>query len=190
MFRSRISDLDHTLDQSIAEAPVTWITPPAETDSGVPRRKVHLSAESAFILQTYVRTVATWMDIFDHSSTYQLKIPQLVIASPLLFHSVCAFTANHLALSNFNRNPSWKLTAVRHYGEALRLLIEVLSLPSHEHALTASMLLLSYEIHEALRSEDYKRHFLGLSMLIKVRIREAIPLCEYTDSSYYCAESW
>lgn len=42
-------------------------------------------------------------------------------------------------------------------------------MPSHEHALTASMLLLSYEIHGALRSEDYRRHFLGLTVLIKSR---------------------
>jgi hypothetical protein len=31
------------------------------------------------------------------------------------------------------------------------------------------MLLLSYEIHGALRSEDYRRHFLGLTVLIKSR---------------------
>lgn len=168
VFRSRISNLDEVLEDPPGHTPVTWITPPAAADSGIPRRKVHLNAESAFLLQTYVRTVATWMDIFDHGSTYQHKIPQLVMASPLLFHCICAFTANHLALSKSNRNPSWKLTAVRHYGEALRLLIEALSMPSHEHALTASMLLLSYEIQEALRSEDYRRHFLGLTMLIKV----------------------
>lgn len=42
-------------------------------------------------------------------------------------------------------------------------------MPSHEHALTASMLLLSYELHGALRSDDYRRHFLGLAMLIKER---------------------
>lgn len=40
---------------------------------------------------------------------------------------------------------------------------------SHEHTLTASMLLLSYELHGALRSEDYRSHFLGLAMLIKER---------------------
>ncbi|KAF1841125.1 uncharacterized protein K460DRAFT_198863 [Cucurbitaria berberidis CBS 394.84] len=40
---------------------------------------------------------------------------------------------------------------------------------SHEHTLTASILLLSYEIHGAQRSEDYRRHFLGLAILIKER---------------------
>jgi hypothetical protein len=109
------------------------------------------------------------MDIFDHASTFQHKIPQLVLASPLLFHCVCAFTANYLALSNSSHDPSWQVTAGKHYGESLRLLIEALSMPSHEHALTASMLLLSYEIHGALRSEDYRRHFLGLTVLIKSR---------------------
>ncbi|KAF5851248.1 hypothetical protein GGP41_004087 [Bipolaris sorokiniana] len=42
-------------------------------------------------------------------------------------------------------------------------------MPEHEHALTASMLLLSYEIHGALRSEDYRRHYLGLVSLVKSR---------------------
>ncbi|KAJ4380848.1 hypothetical protein N0V86_004210 [Didymella sp. IMI 355093] len=107
------------------------------------------------------------MDLFDHSCTYQLAIPPLALASPLLFHAVCAFTANHLALSNTSLNASWKLVAVRHYGQALRLLITALSVPFAEPAMTASMLLLSYEIHGAIRSEDYRRHFLGLTVLIK-----------------------
>jgi len=42
-------------------------------------------------------------------------------------------------------------------------------MPAHEHALTASMILLSYEIHDSLRSEDYRRHFLGLATLIRSR---------------------
>jgi hypothetical protein len=128
---------------------------------------ISLSSESAFLLQTYVKTVATWMDLFDHSSTYQLKVPQLALASPLLFHCVCAFTANHLALSNMSLNASWKLAAVRHYGQALRLLIDALEVPFCETAMTGSMLLLSYELHGAIRSEDYRRHFLGVTMLIR-----------------------
>lgn len=136
---------------------------------------ISLTSETAFLLQTYTRTVATWMDLFDFGSTYQLKVPQLVLSSPLLFHCVCAFTSNHLALANATRPSSWTFVAVKHYGEALRLLIEALSMPNHEHALTASMLLLSYEIHEAQNSEDYRRHFLGLSTLI--RSRGIGPLC-------------
>ena len=64
-------------------------------------------------------------------------------------------------------NASWKVVAVRHYGQALRLLIETLEVPFCETAMTGSMLLLSYEIHGAQRSEDYRRHFLGLHMLVK-----------------------
>lgn len=64
-------------------------------------------------------------------------------------------------------NASWKVVAVRHYGQALRLLIEALEVPFCETAMTGSMLLLSYEIHGAQRSEDYRRHFLGLHMLVK-----------------------
>ncbi|KAF1930815.1 uncharacterized protein M421DRAFT_3103 [Didymella exigua CBS 183.55] len=128
-----------------------------------------ISSEGAFLLQTYVKTVATWMDLFDRSCTYQLKVPPLALASPLLFHCVCAFTANHLALSNKSLNASWKLVAVRHYGQAVRLLIDALEVPFCETAMTGGMLLLSYEVHGAIQSEDYRRHFLGLTMLIKSR---------------------
>ncbi|KAH3980020.1 hypothetical protein HBI25_111280 [Parastagonospora nodorum] len=144
-------------------------TPPATAVSNPSTGTISLTSETAFLLQTYVRTVATWMDLFDFQSSYQLRVPRLVLNSPLLFHGVCAFTANHLALSNASNNPAWRVVAVKHYGEALRLLIEALSMPDHEHALTASMLLLSYEIHKAQRSEDYRRHFLGLSTLIRSR---------------------
>lgn len=171
VFRLRMNDLDLSEVPAAGQSyiPVNSISPPESTGTSSQKRKIRLNPESAFLLQTYVRTVATWMDIFDHGSTYQHKIPQLVLSSPLLFHCVCAFTANYLALSNSSHDPSWGVTAVKHYGEALRLLIEALSMPSHEHALTASMLLLSYEIHTAQRSEDYRRHFLGLTILIKSR---------------------
>lgn len=158
-------------------------TPPATVESNPSSGTMSLTSETAYLLQTYVRTVAAWMDLFDFSSTYQLRVPQLVLSSPLLFRCVCAFTANHLALSNKSSNPAWKLVAVKHYGEALRLLIEALSMPDHEHALTASMLLLSYEIHEAQRSEDYRRHFLGLTTLIRSRAITA--QCEGTDRANF-----
>lgn len=132
---------------------------------------------------TNIESVTSRMDLFDFGSTYQLRVPQLVLSSPLLFHCVCAFTANHLALSNLNHNASWKFVAVKHYGEALRLLIQALSMPNHEHALTASILLLSYEIHEAQRSEDYRRHFLGLSTLI--RSRGITAQCTGTDRANF-----
>lgn len=152
-------------DDMLATAVVLPLSMTVDGSSSYERAK--LSSESVFLLQTYVKTVATWMDLFDHSSTYQLKIPPLALTSPLLFHCVCAFTANHLALSNTSLNASWKLIAVRHYGRALRLLIDALEVPFSETAMTGSMLLLSYEVHGAIRSEDYRRHFLGMTMLIK-----------------------
>lgn len=167
-----MSDLDNTTDEVLSakiHPEADLISPASTVDTNTSVDGISLTSETAFLLQTYVRTVATWMDCFDHTSTYQLKIPQLLIKSSLLFHCVCAFTANHLALSKSSHNQAWKLVAGKHYGQALRLLIDALSMPAHEHALTASMLLLSYEIHGALRSEDYRRHFLGLSMLIKAR---------------------
>jgi hypothetical protein len=169
IFRSHLDGLDQLMEITPPEAGLSTATtsPPITTNSSSLTEQKTISSEGAFLLQTYVKTVATWMDLFDHSSTYQLKIPPLALASPLLFHCVCAFTANHLALSNKSLNASWKLVAVRHYGQALRLLIDALEIPFCETAMTSSMLLLSYEIHGAIKSEDYRRHFLGLTMLIK-----------------------
>ncbi|KAF3049848.1 hypothetical protein E8E11_008588 [Didymella keratinophila] len=165
---SHLDGLDQLIDFTPPDVGLSTATttPPTNTHNGTAERK-SISSEGAFLLQTYVKTVATWMDLFDHSYTYQLKVPPLALASPLLFHAVCAFTANHLALSNTSLNASWKLVAVRHYGQALRLLIDALEVPFCETAMTGSMLLLSYEVHGAIRSEDYRRHFLGLTMLIK-----------------------
>ncbi|KAH7080276.1 hypothetical protein BKA63DRAFT_506084 [Paraphoma chrysanthemicola] len=184
VFQTHMVDTGHNLqDQAINQSEFVGelITPPTEQSSS--SDTISLTSETAFLLQTYVRTVATWMDVFDHDSTYQLRVPQQVLTSPLLFHCVCAFTANHLALSNASSNPSWKFVAVKHYGEALRLLIQALSMPDQEHALTASMILLSYELHEALRSEDYRRHFLGLTTLI--RSRGITAQCTGTDRANF-----
>ncbi len=174
IFRSHINDLSELPAAGDVQLGINNISPesfstPATATSSNAINEISLTSESVFLLQTYVRTVATWMDCFDHSCTYQLKIPALVLKSPLLFHAVCAFTANHVALSNLAPGKSWKIIAARHYGEALTLLIDALSLPSHEYALTASMLLLSYEIHEAQQSDDYKSHFEGMAMLVQSR---------------------
>jgi hypothetical protein len=144
----------------------TTRTPTDTVDSGSSAPTVNLTSESAFLLQSYLRTVATWMDLMDHGSTYQLSIPRLLLSSPLLFHCVCAFTAKHLALVKSRRDSFWDPVARQHYGESLRLLIRALSSSSHEHALTATILLSSYEMIGAAGLE-HRRHFLGAMMLIK-----------------------
>ncbi|KAI4940537.1 hypothetical protein J4E86_010737 [Alternaria arbusti] len=165
------------LDCELSEE-IVWATPRVDTTPDEPNN-------DAPLLVDVFRTRMNDLDLPENSLSNQNYIPangvttagsdeangpkKLVLRSPLLFHCVCAFTANYLALSNSSHDPSWQVTASKHYGESLRLLIEALSMPSHEHALTASMLLLSYEIHGALRSEDYRRHFLGLTVLIKSR---------------------
>jgi hypothetical protein len=107
------------------------------------------------------------MDLMDHNKTYELCIPRLTLTSPLLFHCVCAFTAKYLDLSDPRQNASWSSTAFHHYGESLRLLIHALNTPSHNHALTATILLSSYEILAGIASERHRRHLLGQTMLVK-----------------------
>lgn len=170
IFKFRISGLDLISEESPPNdvlPHLNLVLPQIPTIPPEREPPVSLTPETAFLLQTYLRTVATWMDLMDHGSTYQLFIPRLTLTSPLLFHSVCAFAAKHLALTDSFQKSGWEPVASYHYGESLRLLIHALNTPSHEHALTATILLSSYEIIAALASEYHRRHLLGQAMLIK-----------------------
>lgn len=126
---------------------------------------IPLTAEMASLLHTYQSGVATWMDLFDHSCTYQRVVPQRVLSSELLLYCVCAFTSKHLSL--LISGEIWASVAGRYYGEALRMLIELLgSTVPQDDALTATMLLSSYEMIAA-QGQEHRRHFYGALMLIK-----------------------
>lgn len=173
IFKTRIDGLDQVSDESPSNDVYTQLNlavPPSDVlpSTITTKAPITLTSETAFLLQTYLRTVATWMDLMCHSSTYQLIIPKLTLTSPLLFHCICAFTAKHLSLSN-RRSTNWGPTATHHYGLALRYLIDALNTPSHPHALTATILLSSYEIIAGIASEHHRRHLLGQIMLIKHR---------------------
>lgn len=107
------------------------------------------------------------MDVLDHTCTYQVAVPRLILSSPLLFHSICAFAAKYLVLTDAYQRSGWNPIASFHYGESLRLLITALSTPSYDHALTATILLSSYESIAATASEQQRRHLLGQAMLVK-----------------------
>lgn len=173
IFRTRIEGLDQLSEESPPDHVFTHLNLavpqlPVASSTAVTEAPISLTPETAFLLQTYLRTVATWMDLMCHSSTYQLIIPKLTLTSPLLFHCVCAFTAKYLSLSN-RRSTNWDPTARHHYGLALRHLIYALNMPAHEHVLTATILLSSYEIIAGIASEHHRRHLLGQAMLIKHR---------------------
>ncbi|KAF2463174.1 uncharacterized protein BDR25DRAFT_115814 [Lindgomyces ingoldianus] len=160
------------LNDSLSAQDLPFINLPAPTPTAVSRptnATVPLTAETAFLLQTYLRTVATWMDLFDHSLTYQLGVPRLTLSSPLLFHCTCAFTAKYLALSRASQKTSWTPVAQYHYGEALGLLIQLLNNPSQENVstlLTAIILLSSYEVIGSL-GQEHRKHFLASFSLIR-----------------------
>ena len=119
----------------------------------------------AFLLHTYSSGVATWMDLFDHSCTYQRVVPQRMLSSELLLYCICAFTSKHLSL--LVSGEIWTPVAGRYYGEALHMLIQLLgSTAPQDDALTATMLLSSYEMIAA-QGQEHRRHFYGALMLIK-----------------------
>ena len=119
----------------------------------------------AYLLHTYQSGVATWMDLFDHSCNYQRVVPRRILSSELLLYCICAFTSKHLSL--LVTGDIWAPVAGRYYGEALRMLIELLgSTAPQEDALTATMLLSSYEMIAA-QGQEHRRHFYGALVLIK-----------------------
>jgi hypothetical protein len=109
--------------------------------------------------------MATWMDLFDHACTYQRVVSRQIMDSELLLHCVCAFTAKNLSL--LPSGMAWVSAAAHHYGESLRLLRELLnnSIPQ-ENALTATILLSSYEMIAA-QGQELQRHFFGATLLIR-----------------------
>ncbi len=127
---------------------------------------VTLTAEMAYLLHTYQNKsgVAQWMDLFDHEATYQRAVARRVLHSELLLRCVCAFTAKNLSL--LQAGEIWEPAAARYYGESLRMLIELLGGGGpQDDALTATMLLCSFEMIAAQGSE-HQRHFFGAMMLI------------------------
>ncbi|KAK3945112.1 hypothetical protein QBC46DRAFT_360656 [Diplogelasinospora grovesii] len=128
-----------------------------------------LNVEAAYLLSVYTTGVATWMDVFDHSRSYQLEVPRRCLTSALLRRCVCAFTAKQLSL--LPSGEIWSVPAVRYYGSALRLLIQHLdSNPgsSQGDALTANMLLSSYEMLDA-HGHEHQRHLHGALTLVRMQ---------------------
>lgn len=109
------------------------------------------------------------MDVFDHARSYQYEVPRRCFTSELLTRCVCAFTSKQLSL--VPSGAIWSVPAARYYGESLRSLIQHLdSSPAlaPDDALTANMLLASYEMLEA-HSYEHQRHLRGAATLIKMQ---------------------
>lgn len=135
---------------------------------------VPFNIEIAHLLAVYQNGVATWMDIFDHNCAYQREIPRRCLTSNLLMRSVCAFTAKHLSL--LPSGSIWSAVAADYYGDSLRMLIRYLNSDSpQDDALTATMLLCSYEMIAA-QGHEHQRHFYGAMVLIMTRGISALSL--------------
>ncbi|KAF2817308.1 uncharacterized protein BDZ99DRAFT_431317 [Mytilinidion resinicola] len=132
-----------------------------------PKVPINLDSEMVQLLTAYQRGVATWMDIFDHSCTYERTISQRALDSELLLRCICAFSAKQLSL--LPNGEVWTPVAARYYVQALGLFInEVDPSAPPEEALTAIMMLGSYEMIAA-QGYEHRHHFLGAGMVIKTR---------------------
>ncbi|BCS21085.1 Zn(II)2Cys6 transcription factor [Aspergillus puulaauensis] len=126
-----------------------------------------LTEEKAGLLRFYQEGIGVWMDIFDHSHTYQNDIVRYSLSSPLLMHAVCALSANQMSL--IQNKYLWGPVSSRFYGQSLSLLINELTKQSSradgELLLAATILLGSYELL-AQPGIDYQRHLYGAQTLI------------------------
>lgn len=129
-----------------------------------PSPSIPLTPEMVFLLNEYRKGLAKWMDIFDHSCTYQREIPKRALTSELLLFCICAFTARQLSLSASGE--IWTPVATNYYAQALTLLIKLLNSPApQDNALSAVMLLSSYEVLAA-QGQEHRRHYEGAMKLI------------------------
>ncbi|KAI1823682.1 C6 zinc finger domain protein [Xylaria intraflava] len=128
---------------------------------------VGLQDETVRLLTIFRSSLATWMDIFDFSETYQREVCRRALHSHLVLYCICAITAKHLSL--LPSGEVWQPTASRYYGKALQHLIVALSRvrpDTNGDELTASMLLASYEVIVASGTPHYS-HYQGSMDLIR-----------------------
>ncbi|KAL9112412.1 MAG: hypothetical protein Q9227_003254 [Pyrenula ochraceoflavens] len=136
------------------------------TPQNVLQPAVSIDAETAYLLNQFKTGIATWMDIFDHNCTYQREVSRRALESELIFKCVCAFTAKQLSVVG-DGGPVWSTVAARNYGEALKILIQQLSeLGPHSDALTAVIMLSSYEMIAA-QGQEHRSHYHGAITLVK-----------------------
>ncbi|KPM40145.1 hypothetical protein AK830_g6432 [Neonectria ditissima] len=128
--------------------------------------QVKVTEESAHLLRIYQNGIATWMDILDHSLSYQRHVVRHALSSSLLLHAICALSAKQMSL--VGEAFLWQPVSSRYYGESLGLLIKEVTEreTSREVILSATILLCSYELL-ALPGPDYQRHMYGACTLIK-----------------------
>ncbi|KAJ5114817.1 hypothetical protein NUU61_000576 [Penicillium alfredii] len=125
-----------------------------------------LNEETAGLLRIYQRGIGIWMDIFDHTRTYQNEVVRCSLSSPLLMHAICAMSAKQMSL--IENKFLWEPVASRFYGGSLSLLIKELADPGtdRELLLAATIILGSYELL-AEPGVDYQKHLYGARTLIQ-----------------------
>lgn len=143
-----------------------------------------LQEETAELLRIYQQGIGTWMDILDHSLTFQREVLRCALSSPLLLHAICALSAKQMSLTEDESR--WEPIASQHYGESLGLLIRGLTLEetSRDIILSATIFLCSYELL-TLPGTDYQRHLFGGRTLI-----EAAGNAEFNISNLDRASFW
>ncbi|PYI04092.1 hypothetical protein BO78DRAFT_388860 [Aspergillus sclerotiicarbonarius CBS 121057] len=120
-----------------------------------------------YLLNEYRRGLATWMDVFDLSDTYQREVARRALTSELLLRCICAFAAQQLCLRASGE--IWASVATNYYSQSLHLLIQQLnSTEPLRDTLTAVILLGSYEVLAA-QGQEHHRHYEGAMKLIQIQ---------------------
>ncbi|KAI7978442.1 hypothetical protein EIK77_001966 [Talaromyces pinophilus] len=126
--------------------------------------EVTVTKEIVRLLNIYQTGIGTWMDILDHSCTYQRQVLRYALSSSLLLHAICALSAKQMSL--IGDSFLWESVSTRYYGLSLGLLIEELKKQqsSREIVIAATILLCSYELL-ACPGADYQKHLYGARSL-------------------------
>jgi Fungal specific transcription factor domain len=161
------SDSTQVSSRSPARPVSPELPSPVLQEQAPPPLLLPLSSEMVHLLNEFRQGMATWMDIFDHTCTYQREVCRLGLTSELLLRCICAFTAKRLCLLPFGE--IWMPIATKYYSESLSLLIKQLNDPeSNDVALTAVILLSSYEILAA-HGQAHRRHCEGAMKLMRMQ---------------------
>lgn len=128
--------------------------------------EVAITEEIRRLLEIYQTGIGIWMDILDHSLTYQRQVLRYSLQSPLLLHAICALSAKQMSL--IRESFLWEPISTRYYGKSLGLLIEELESQrsNREIVIAATIMLCSYELL-AFPGADYQKHQYGARSLFQ-----------------------
>lgn len=137
----------------------------------------------AKLFRSYQEGVGTWLDILDHSLTFQRQVLSCALSAPLLLHSICALSAKQMGLTE--DKDIWEPISMQHCGQSLILLSQDLWAKGADRdtILSATILLCCHNML-AVPDADYERLLYGSRTLIEADLN-AIDASDISRASFW-----